>query len=53
MVFAAGFIDYVPANHISLSGSNSDVRFDVHQVLFDGSSPVSHPTLNTLTKFFS
>lgn len=53
LVFAAGFIDYIPANHISLSGSNSDVRFDVSQVLHDGLSPVSHPSLNTLTKFFS
>jgi hypothetical protein len=53
VISAAGFIDYTPANSISLSGSSSEVRFDVSQVLYDGLSPVSHPNLNTTTKTFS
>ena len=52
-VFWTGFVKYTPAPKIFLSGSNSDVRFDVAQVLYDSSSLIPAAYVDTTTKTFS
>lgn len=53
LLSAAGYVKYTPAPQISLSGSSSDARFDVAQVLYDSLSPISAPKLDTTTRTFS
>lgn len=50
---AVGFQNYIPAAKIFLTGSNTQVHFDVAGVLFDSGSSVSAPFLDTTTKTFS
>jgi hypothetical protein len=44
---------YTPAPQISLTGTTSDVRFDVEQVLYDESSTFSGAYLDTTTQNMS
>ena len=44
---------YTPAPRIFLSGSNSEVRFDVAEVLYNSSSLIPAPFIDTNTKIFS
>ena len=51
--FWTGFVKYTPAPRIFLSGSNSEVRFDVAEVLYNSSSLIPAPFIDTNTKIFS
>jgi hypothetical protein len=51
--FAGVTKTYVPALQISLTGTTSDVRFDVEQVLYDESSIFSGAYLDTSTQNMS
>ena len=44
---------YIPGAHITMTGSNSDVFFDVGDDIFMASTTASAPTLHTLTETFS
>ncbi len=54
---ASGYVKYTPANTIALSGSNTQVRFDVateiYTTFFPASPPVPPPSLSTVTRSFS
>lgn len=54
---AAGYVKYTPASSIALSGSNSEVRFDVATAIYTASFPATPPvlsaSLSTTTRSFS